>query len=350
MTAKPLTIGSRRVGEGEPCLVIAEAGSNHNGRLDTARQLIDVAAEAGADAVKFQIFRARKLYPETAGATAYLGMDKSIFDIIAEMEMPYEWLPVLAEHSRARGVMFMASVFDEESTDRLDAFVDVFKVASYEMTHTPLLRYVAGRGKPVLMSTGTASLDEVAESVDAFRDAGGAALGLFQCTAAYPAPLDSLNLRAMQTMAERFGVPVGLSDHSRDPLIAPIAAVALGASFIEKHFTLGNDLPGPDHRYAIEPGELRAMVGAIRQTEAALGSGRKDVQPVEEELRAFARRSIFTLRDIAAGEIFTADNIAVLRCGQNAAGLPPREFDSVIGKKAARAIASGRAINAADCV
>ena len=349
MTA-PLMIGSRRVGEGEPCLVIAEAGSNHNGSLDTARELIDVAAGAGADAVKFQIFRARKLYPQTAGATAYLGMDKSIFDIIAGMEMPYEWLPALADHCRARGVMFMASVFDEESTDRLDPFVDVFKVASYEMTHTPLLRYVAGRGKPVLMSTGTASLDEVAESVDAFRSAGGTSLGLFQCTAAYPAPLDSINLRAMRTMEDRFGVPAGLSDHSRDPLIAPIAAVALGAAFIEKHFTLSNDLPGPDHRYAIEPGELEAMVAAIRNTELALGTGRKDVQPVEGELRAFARRSIFTMREIAEGETFTADNIAVLRCGQNAAGLPPRAFDDVVGRKAARALDAGCAINAGDYV
>lgn len=343
-------IGSRRVGSGEPCLVIAEAGSNHNGSLETARELIDVAAGAGADAVKFQIFRARKLYPKTAGATAYLGMDKSIFDIIAEMEMPYAWLPELAGHCRARGVMFMASVFDEESTDRLDPFVDVFKVASYEMTHTPLLRYVARRGKPVLLSTGTASLDEVAASVEAFRGAGGSALGLFQCTAAYPAPLESLNLRAMRTMGDRFGVAVGLSDHSRDPLVAPIAAVALGASFIEKHFTLGNDLPGPDHRYAVEPRELEAMVTAIRGAEAALGSGLKDVQPIEAELRAFARRSLFTLRDIAEGETFTADNIAVLRCGQNAAGLPPDAYDSVIGRQAARALASGRAVNAADCV
>lgn len=350
MSAPALSIGTRSVGAGHPCLVIAEAGSNHNGSLDTARQLIDVAADAGADAVKFQIFRARKLYPENAGSTKYLGMEKSIFQIIAEMEMPYEWLPLLADHCRARHVMFMASVFDEESTDRLEPFVDVFKVASYEMTHLPLLAYVARRGKPVLMSTGTARLDEVAESVSAFRDAGGAGLGLFQCTAAYPAPLDALNLRAMQTMAEAFEAPVGLSDHSRDPLIAPIAAVALGASFIEKHFTLSNDLPGPDHRYAIEPPELSAMVKAIRQTESALGSGRKDVQPVEEELRAFARRSIFTLRGINAGETLTPENIAVLRCGQNAAGLPPRDFDAVLGRKAARRLEAGRAVNAADYV
>lgn len=346
---KHLQIGSRRIGPGQPCLVIGEAGSNHNGSIDTAKTLIDVAAEAGVDAVKFQIFRASRLYPQNAGASDYLRADRSIYDIITEMEMPYEWLPELKAHCDRRAVIFLASVFDEESTDRLDSYVDAFKIASYEMTHLPLLRHVAAKRKPVIMSTGTADLSEVRDSVDAFRADGGTALALLQCTAAYPAPMDALNLTAMSTMAQAFDVPVGLSDHSRDTLIAPIAAVALGACIIEKHFTLSNDLPGPDHKFALEPDELQALVKAVRLTEAALGSGAKVMHPVETELRAFARRSIFALRDIPAGEPFTRENVAVLRCGKNPAGLEPVEFDAILSLKAVRRIFSGTAIEHADC-
>lgn len=345
----PLVIGGRIVGPAHPCLIIAEAGSNHNGDLATALELIDVAARAGADAVKFQIFRADRLYPKTAGRSDYLGVDRAIHDIIAEMEMPYEWLPTLQARCRQRGVIFLASAFDEESADRLDAFVDAFKIASYEMTHVPLLRHIAAKAKPVIMSTGAANLSEVGESVDAFREAEGASLVLMQCTAAYPAPMEALDLRSIVTMARAFDVPVGLSDHSRDAVLAPIAAVALGASIIEKHFTLSNDLPGPDHRFAVEPHELEALVKAVRLTEAALGTGAKVVHPAEEELRAFARRSIFAVRDIAAGETFTHQNIAVLRCGKNPRGLEPSQFDAVLSRKAIRPIASGTPIHHADC-
>jgi sialic acid synthase SpsE len=345
-----LQIANQRVGAGEPCFVIAEAGSNHNGSLETARALIDVAAESGADAVKFQVFRAGRLYPRTAGTSDYLGVDRPIFDIIAEMETPYEWLPLLRGYCDERGVAFLASVFDEESADRVAPFVDVFKVASYEMTHLPLLRYLAATGKSVIMSTGTATLDEVGDSVRAFRDAGGAGLLLMQCTAAYPSPLEALNLRAMTAMAAAFNVPVGLSDHSRDPIIGPVAAVAVGACVIEKHFTLSNRMPGPDHRFAVEPDELRRLVAAVRDAERALGREGKHVHPVEEELRAFARRSIFAIRDVSEGEPFSRENVAVLRCGKNAPGLPPADFDRVLQTHARRAVREGAAITQADCV
>jgi len=334
--AAAVQIAKRWIGDGHPCFIIAEAGSNHGGRLEQARRLIDVAAEAGADAVKFQLFRADRLYPRTAGQSDYLKLDRPIFDIIAEMEMPYEWLPKLASYCDQRGIIFLCSVFDEESADRLDPYLPAYKIASYEMTHLPLVRHVAKKGKPLIVSTGTADLGEVGEMVEAVLGAGNTRVVLMQCTAAYPAPLPSLNVRAVATLKDRFGVPAGLSDHSRDPLIGPLAAVAVGANAIEKHFTLSNRLPGPDHVFALEPEELGLMVRKVRETEQALGTGVKAVDPIEEELRRFARRGIFAVRDIAAGQVFTLDNIAVLRCGKLAAGLPPRYYDEVLGRTARR--------------
>lgn len=349
LRAKGVVIGGRPVGDGHPCFVIAEAGSNHNGSLDQARRLIDVAAEAAADAVKFQLFRARTLYARGAGQTAYLKLPRSIYEIIGELEMPYEWLPRLAEHARARDIVFLASVFDEETADELDPLVEAFKIASYEMTHLPLVGHLARKGKPLIISTGTASLDEVRETVQHVRDHGDPALAIMQCTAAYPAPLEALNLRAITTMKTAFGVPVGLSDHSRDPLVAPMAAVALGADLLEKHFTLSNQLPGPDHAYALEPRELKRMVAKVREVEDALGTGEKRVQPIEEELRRFARRAIYAARAIAPGEPFTRENVAVLRSGELEVGLPPKAYESLLGRRAAHEIAAEAPITAADC-
>jgi len=281
-----IKVGERWIGTGEPCYVIAEAGSNHNGSLDNARRLIEVAADAGADAVKFQVFRARRMYPRTAGVSDYLGLPIPIYGVIEELEMPYDWLPLLADECRAAGILFMATPFDEESADRIDPFVGAHKIASHELTHTPLLEHVARKGRPVILSTGAADLMEVGEAVAALGAAGDPPLTLMQCTAAYPAPFAALQLRAIVTMREAFGLPVGLSDHSRDPFVAPVAAIALGAAAIEKHFTLSNDLPGPDHRFALEPPELDLMVEAIRHAELALGDGRKVIEPAERELHA----------------------------------------------------------------
>lgn len=347
MTA-PFQIGGRQVGDGHPCFVIAEAGSNHNGSLEQACRLIDVAADAGADAVKFQVFRADRLYPRTAGFSDYLKVSTPIFDIISSLEMPLEWIPRLAERAAERGLLFLASAFDEASVDALDPYVSAYKVASYEMTHYPLLRYVAGKGKPVIVSTGASNLDEVAEMVAEMGRIGHAGLALMQCTAAYPAPLESINVRAIATMKAQFGVPVGLSDHSQDAVIGPAAACAVGANLLEKHFTLSTLLPGPDHRFAVEPDGLRQMIQTVRAVEASLGTGEKIPHAVEGELRAFARRSIFTLRPVAAGEALTSENVAVLRCGKLAAGLAPRDLPSVIGTRAVRALEGEYAIQAGD--
>lgn len=345
---KKVQIGQYVVGDGESCFIIAEAGSNHNGSPEQAKKLIDVAAKAGADAVKFQLFRAAKLYPKTAGMSNYLRAPKSIYDIIAEMEMPYEWLPELASCCRDKEILFLSSVFDEESADILEPHVQAFKIASYEMTHLPLIRHIAKKGRPMIISTGTANLQEVSETVEEVRQTGNDGLLLMQCTASYPAPIESLNVRAIQTLKQTFGVPVGLSDHSRDPLVGPLSAVAVGANMIEKHFTFSNELPGPDHRFALEPADLRLMIQKIREVEDALGSGEKVLHPVEAELHAFARRSIFAIRDIAPGETFTAENIAVLRCGKIGVGLAPRDYDRILGKKATRPIAAESPIREED--
>ena len=343
-----VTIGGRRVGDGAPCFIIAEAGSNHNGSLEQAERLIELAASAGADAVKFQLFRAERLYPRRAGESGYLKLARPIYDIIQEMEMPYEWLPKLARTAHARGIALLASAFDEESADRLDPFVEAHKVASYEMTHLPLVEHIAKKGKPMIVSTGAAELAEVEELLAAIRAAGNDAVALMQCTAAYPAPPDSLNLRGIPAMKAAFRLPVGFSDHSRDPLVGPLCAVALGADLIEKHVTFSNDLPGPDHRFAIEPEELCRMVAKIREAESALGSGEKRVHAVERELHSFARRSVFTTRDVRAGGVLTTRNVAVLRRGKLAAGLEPKALPMVLGRRSIRAIPAETAIRAED--
>lgn len=330
--------GERWVGDGEAVYVVAEAGSNHNGSFEQAIRLIDAAAEAGADAVKFQHFKAAKLYPRSAGESDYLNVSRPIYDIIREMETPDDWVPALAKHCRVRGVAFLSSAFDEASADLIAPYVPAFKVASYEMTHVPLLRHLARKGKPLIVSTGAAALDEVLHMVDVVRREGNDQLVLLQCTAKYPTPLADVNARALVALREATGLPTGLSDHSRDPVVAPLVAVALGACVIEKHFTLSNRLPGPDHGFAIEPDELATLVRRVREAEQALGHGRKEPLAVEQELRGFARRSIFALRDIKPGEALGPDNVAVLRCGKLGFGLPPEALDRVLGHAAARAI------------
>ncbi len=341
-----IKVGSRWVGAGEPCYVIAEAGSNHNGDLGQALALIDVAAEAGADAVKFQGFRAQTLYPETAGKSEYLADERSIYEIIQAMEMPLEWLPALADHCRGRGVDFLCTPFDEAWVDALAPWVPAFKMASYELSHLPLMRKVLERGKPTFISTGASVLAEVLRVVALAREVGNDRIVLFQCTAAYPTPPADVNARAIVTLRKATGCHVGLSDHSRDPVVAPVVAVALGAVAIEKHFTLSNRLPGPDQRFAVEPHELRELVRGVRQAQAVLGTGAKEVLAIETELHDFARRSVFAVREVRAGEVFSEDNVRVLRNGANAPGLPPEEYPRLVGRRAARDIAAGSPVRA----
>ncbi len=333
---KRIRIGTRWIGEHEPVFVIAEVGSNHNGRYEQALELIDVAVKAGADAVKFQVFRAKNMYPRSAGASDYLKTSESIYSMIEKMEMPEAWIPKLAAVCRERNIEFMATPFDEDSANLLQPYLNVVKIASYEMTHQPLLRHVASWGTPMILSTGTASLEEVTRVAAELRAWGNDQLVFCQCTACYPAPAEAVNVRAMIAMREATGCLVGFSDHSREPLIAPVLAVGLGACVIEKHVTLDNDLSGPDHRFAVEPDELMELVRAVRTAERMLGHGRKELLPQERELHAFARRSIFSTRPIRAGERLGRDAIAVLRCGKLGTGLAPARLDEVLGRVAAR--------------
>ncbi|MDL0131506.1 N-acetylneuraminate synthase family protein [Halobacterium salinarum] len=342
------TIGDRQVGDDSPTFVIAEAGSNHNGDLELAKELIDAAVDAGADAVKFQTFRAEEMYVEDSGEVEYLDDNRSIYDVIESMEMPYEWIPELHDYCRERDIFFMSTPFDERSADELAEYVPAWKVASYTSSHHPFLRYLADTDKPVIMSTGAHELDEIAESVSMLRNVGVSNLVLLQCVAAYPTPLSKINVRFVETLQNKFNVLTGLSDHTLDPVTAPSAAVALGATVVEKHFTLDKTMEGPDHQFALEPDELDQMVSAIRDTESALGTGEKHVLEVEEELYEKARRAIHAVRDIEAGDEFTTENVEVLRPGEKDAGLDPKFYDEILGETSARSIQKGDGIQWSD--
>ena len=342
MTA--FTIGNRSVGNDDPVFVIAEAGSNHNGDLDLAKELIDVAVDAGADAVKFQTFRAEDLYVEDSGDVEYLDDDRSIYDIIESMEMPYEWIPELHEYCREHDIYFMSTPFDERSANELAEYVPAWKVASYTSSHHPFLRYLADTEKPVIMSTGAHEMTEVAESVEVLQEAGCDDISLLQCVAAYPTPIEDINVRVVKTLREEFGLPAGLSDHTLDPVTAPAAAVALGASVVEKHFTLDKTMEGPDHEFALEPDELDEMVSAIRNTEAALGSGKKEVLAVEEELQNVARRRVHTTKHIHSGEKITRENTDILRSGRRKNGVDPKYYEELLGSTVTTDISKGEGV------
>ncbi|TCS62994.1 N-acetylneuraminate synthase family protein [Varunaivibrio sulfuroxidans] len=338
--------------------IIAEAGSNW--RMGTAardlamaKTLIDIAREGGADAVKFQTYRAETVYVANAGSSDYLsssGIEDDIQDIFSDLAMPYEMIGELAAYCKGQGIAFMSSPFSPADFAAVDPFVQVHKIASYEISHIRLIELAARTGKPLVISTGASTEDDIAWAVGHFRAHGGGELALLQCTSRYPAPLDSLNLRVIPWLRDRFGVVAGLSDHSREPAIAPAAAVALGARVIEKHYTVDNRLPGPDHAFALLPGELKEMVDHIRAVERALGDGVKAVHAVEDELAAYARRGVQAIRDIAPGERLREDeNFAILRPGKQILGSHPRHLDRIEGHTARRAIAQGEGIAPDDC-
>jgi N,N'-diacetyllegionaminate synthase len=325
-------IGARVVGGSEPTYVIAEAGSNHDRDLAKAKALVDAAHAAGADAVKFQTYSGSRLYSRNTPQIASLAAvsDKAPTDLLEDISLPREWQGELAAHAREIGIDFFSTPFDLEAVAELDAVgVPVFKIASFEIGDLGLIRAAAGTGRPLIISTGMATLDEIAEAIDVAVAAGARGLALLQCVSLYPAPADLTNLRAMETMQERFRVPVGLSDHTTGSAV-PIAAAALGAAIIEKHFTLDRSSPGPDHSFALEPDELKTLVAAIREAQSALGDGRKTgPAPEEEENFRVGRRSLVLTRDLPAGTTLEADMLSTKRPGT---GIPPRELDRVLGR------------------
>ncbi len=322
--------------------MIAEAGVNHNGDLELARRLVEAAARAGADAVKFQSFSAARLASGDAPKPRYqrqrtgdAGSQRSLLERL-ELDPPaHAQLRAAAER---HGIEFMSSPFDAASADLLETLgVRRYKLASGEITNHPLLRHVAAKGRPVLLSTGMSTLAEVERAVATLREAGVADLTLLHCTSRYPAEADECNLRAMQTMREAIGLPVGYSDHTLGIEIA-CAAVALGAVAVEKHFTLDRGLPGPDHAASLEVDELAALVRAIRNVERALGDGVKQPVAGELETRRLVRRGLVAARDLAAGQCLRSEDVLVQR---PARGLPPSALDAVIGCRLRSAVGCG---------
>jgi sialic acid synthase SpsE len=328
--------------------VVAEAGSNHNTEWELAVRLVEAAAAAGVDAIKFQAFRAERLYPRQAGAADYLGTGEDIYELVARMELPEGWLPRLADATADRAIDLLVTAFDEVSAEAVEPFVPAHKIASYELTYGRLIRQLAKNGKPLFISTGAATLEEVDAAVGIARAAGVGDLTLLQCTASYPASPEALNVSAMNALRTCFSTAVGLSDHSLDPVVAPVLAVAYSAAVIEKHFTLDRALPGPDHAFALEPHELAQMVAAVRTAELARGDGQKRVHEEEAELRAFARRFIFATRDLRPGDTVTEGSVAVLRAGKRGSGLAPDDYERLIGRRVLREIATGAPVQSED--
>ena len=340
-----IEIAGRAIGDGHPCFVIAEAGVNHNGDPRLAGELVRVAAEAGADAVKFQTFAAERLATAAAPKASYqvarTERDESAQAMLRRLELDRDDHVQLIADCKSAGVMFLSSAFDEGSADMLDELgVDAFKVPSGEITNVSYLRHVAAKKRPLIVSTGMSTLEEVEVAVAAIRETADVPFVLLHCVSLYPAPLAGTNLRAMETMRARFGVPVGYSDHT-EGLTAALAAVALGAAVIEKHITVDRALPGPDHAASLEPDELRALIQGIRGVESALGDGVKRPLPEEAETAVVARKSVVAATDIQAGAAIERDMLAIKRPGT---GLPPAKLDWVVGRAARRAIPAGTVI------
>jgi pseudaminic acid synthase len=345
-----IALGERRIGAGQPVYVVAELSANHSGSLETARELVRAAKAAGADAVKLQTYTADTLTirsdrPEfrISGGTLWDG--RTLYDLYQEAATPWEWHADLFAEARRLGMDCFSTPFDTSAVDFLEALnPPAHKIASFELVDLALLRKVAATRRPVILSTGMATLEEISEAVTTLRDTGCRELVLLKCTSSYPAPVEETNLRTIPDLASRFDCPVGLSDHT--PGIAcPVVAVSLGASLIEKHFTLSRQTPGPDSAFSLEPTEFAEMIGAIRVAEAALGRVHYGLSPAETKSRVF-RRSLFAVADIAAGERFTEQNVRSIRPGH---GLPPKELPKIVGKRAARAISRGEPLSW-DCV
>ena len=324
-----INIGKRRVGDGEPVFIIAEVGSNHDGKLEQAKQLIAAAKQCGADAVKFQSFTAAQLV-----SPGY----ETLYQAFRKVEMPGAWHRELVEFAASQDIIFMSTPFDEGVASLLDQLgVAAFKIASGDMTDHPLLRHVAGFHKAVILSTGMAELSEVEEAVEVIRQAGNNDIILLHCVSNYPPLAEDINLRAMVTMHEALGLPVGFSDHSPG-ITADIGAVALGACVIEKHVTIDKTLPGPDHPYALEVDEFADMVRQLRFLEAALGNGVKAPVPGEVPERRLARRGVYAATAIPKGTVIEKRMLKIVRPRMDA--LEPGKIETVLGRKAKKDIAA----------
>ena len=337
---KPVKIKNFMIGLGNPCFIIAEAGVNHNGDMKLAHKLIDAAAKAGADAVKFQSFITADIVTPEAQKARYqvetTGQNGGQFAMLKKLELSKDQQKELKSHCDEAGILYLCTPYEERSADLLEKIsVAAYKIASTDTSNIPFLRYLARKDIPVILSTGMSSLGEVEESVNELKLYGlDGKIIILQCTSEYPAPVKDINLRAMKTMELAFGCPVGFSDHTPGIGASPWA-VAAGACVIEKHFTLDRNMTGPDHPASIEPNELAELVRTIRNVEAALGDGIKRPMPSELPNKTRMQKSLVAIRSIAAGETILETDLTSKRPGN---GLPPKWFDRVVGKKAARQI------------
>ena len=343
---REITIEGRRIGAGHPTYIIAELSANHQNDFNTAAALVRAAKAAGADAVKVQTYTADTITIACGSEHFQIGRGtiwegRNLHDLYSEASMPWDWQPKLKELADELGIHFFSSPFDDSAVEFLQTMgVGAYKIASFELVDLPLIRKVAATGKPIIISTGMATADEIHEAITAARGAGANQIALLKCTSAYPASPEEMNLRTIPDMAERFQLPVGLSDHTMG-IATPVAAVALGACVVEKHFTLSRSVPGPDSAFSLEPDEFKAMADAIRVAERSLGTANYSVSESEEKSRVF-RRSLFVVRDMEKGEPFTADNIRSIRPGY---GLHTRHYEEVLGKFAACGIQRGTPLN-----
>lgn len=329
---RPVKIGDKFLGHGYPCFIIAEAGVNHNGSVKIAEKLIDAAKEAGADSVKFQTFKTDAIVTKYAAKTEYQKKttnDSSQYDMIKKLELSEDEFKKLSDYAMDKGIIFLSSPFDEESIDLLDKIeVPAFKLSSGEITNLPLIKYLTDKGEPIILSTGMASLCEIAEAVKVIKENSNDLI-LMYCVTDYPACVDEIDLNVINTLESTFKLPVGFSDHSMG-IELTVAAVALGACVIEKHFTLDRNLEGPDHKASLEPNELKIMVDSIRNVEKGMGNGTKILTKNELSIKKLARKSIMAKRHIEKGEILRKDMLTIKR---PETGIYPKYLDLIIGKE-----------------
>jgi len=338
-------IGRYSIGQGHPCFIIAEAGVNHNGSVELAKRMVDAAKSAGADAIKFQTFIPEEMTSELAEKADYQNKNdprhKTQLEMLRSLAFSPEQFKELKVYCDNVGVLFLSTPFEVKSVDILENLgVLAYKIPSGEITNIQLLEYIAKKGKPIILSTGMSSIKEIKFALETIYAAGNKQVAVLQCTTSYPASPETLNLRAMQSIAKKFKVSVGLSDHS-EGIVAPIAAVALGACVIEKHFTLDRTMEGPDHKASLEPKELKAMVDAIRKTELMLGTGIKKPHESEFAILKHARKSIFASVEIKSGEKISKDNVIIKR---PLIGIPAESLGKALGKKAKRNISAKESI------
>jgi pseudaminic acid synthase len=342
MTITPIKIGKRLIGPGHATYIIAEMSANHGQDFEQAVQIVRAAKEAGADAIKLQTYTPDTLTIDCENEFFRIGRGtiwegKNLYALYAEAFTPWEWQPKLAKLANDLGLDCFSTPFDPTAVDFLEAMnVPAHKIASFELVDIALIQRIARTGKPIIMSTGMAAWEEITEAVKTIREAGGTQLALLKCTSGYPAAPEEMNLRTIPDLAARFEVPAGLSDHTLG-IAVPVAAVALGACIVEKHFTLSRGVPGPDSAFSLEPNEFKQMVEAIRTAEKALGRVSYELTKGEAASRAF-RRSLFVVKDVKTGELFTEENVRSIRPGH---GLAPRHLEMVVGRKAKKALRRG---------